>query len=486
MKQPPRLPAATQRLFADKTIVIRSGEVGHCMHLGSGAQAATLAAALLLVVWLVAATGLLAAQGLASQGLGAVGLVQADRQADGIAQAYERRIAEIESAAAADAAALTEAEARLDAMAQALARRHDAFAQAATLAARAEAAEAALADAAAARAGAERAAAAAQARLSRVEDDRADLADTLARIAGALEGAAVQRDDATAQAGALSAALAAMQAGQQEARARQAALLGELERAAELSIAPLEDMLEKAGVDVGDILRELRSETAALDGPGPETSGPDASPGASGGPFVPDDVAKDNDTASPAALAPVAGAGVVAPTPRPTPSSDEGAALEIDVRAAALVEDLSRVRLLRAAAQRMPFATPVRGPRFTSGFGGRRDPINGRYARHDGLDMAGPVGTPILSPADGVVTFAGVRRGYGRMIEIRHDFGVGTVYAHLSRQRVKVGQRVVRGERIGDMGSTGRSTGSHLHYEIHVDGRPVDPMTFIKAARHVL
>lgn len=478
MKQP-RQPAATQRLFAEKTIVIRSGEAGHCVHLGPGAQAATLAAGLLLMVWLAAATGLLAAQGLATQGLGAIGLSQAAPGTDAVAQVYERRIAELESAAAADAAALAEAEARLDRMAHALARRHDAFAQAAMLAARAETAEGALADADAARAEAERLAAATQARLSRVEDDRADLADTLARIAGALEGAAVQRDDATAQAGALAEALAAMEAGQQEARVRQAALLGELERAAELSIAPLETMLEKAGVDVGDILRELRNESAALDAPGA-----DAAVGASGGPFVPDDPARY--AAPPAPAAPTAGAGVAAPTPRPEPSGDQGAALDIDMRAAALVEDLSRVRLLRAAAQRMPFATPVRGPRFTSGFGGRRDPLNGRYARHDGLDMAGPVGTPILSPADGVVTFAGVRRGYGRMIEIRHDFGVETVYAHLSRHRVKAGQRVVRGERIGDMGSTGRSTGSHLHYEIHVDGRPVDPMTFIKAARHVL
>ena len=84
------------------------------------------------------------------------------------------------------------------------------------------------------------------------------------------------------------------------------------------------------------------------------------------------------------------------------------------------------------------------------------------------------------------MVFAGRQSGYGNIVKIRHDFGIETRYAHLSRIRVEVGQRVSRGEHIGDMGNTGRSTGTHLHYEVRVNGRPVDPMTYIEAARDVL
>ena len=91
-----------------------------------------------------------------------------------------------------------------------------------------------------------------------------------------------------------------------------------------------------------------------------------------------------------------------------------------------------------------------------------------------------------MNNADGIVTFAGRQRGYGRVVKIRHAFGFETVYAHLNRARVKVGQRVGRGDRIGDMGSTGRSTGNHVHYEIRIDNKPVNPVKFIEAARDVL
>ncbi|MEC7669814.1 MAG: M23 family metallopeptidase, partial [Pseudomonadota bacterium] len=96
-----------------------------------------------------------------------------------------------------------------------------------------------------------------------------------------------------------------------------------------------------------------------------------------------------------------------------------------------------------------------------------------------------PHGTPIYSTADGVVVHAGWQSGYGRLVKIQHEFGIETRYAHLSKIRVNVGQRVSRGERIGDMGNTGRSTGTHLHYEVRVGGEAVNPMTFIKAANNV-
>jgi len=99
--------------------------------------------------------------------------------------------------------------------------------------------------------------------------------------------------------------------------------------------------------------------------------------------------------------------------------------------------------------------------------------------------FAGPTGTPILSTGDGTVVFAGRQRGYGLMVEVRHPFGMTTRYAHLSRIRVGEGERVSRGDRIGDMGNTGRSTGTHLHYEVRRNGDPVNPMTFITAGRDV-
>ena len=149
-------------------------------------------------------------------------------------------------------------------------------------------------------------------------------------------------------------------------------------------------------------------------------------------------------------------------------------------RANEVLKQLDQANLFRIAAEKIPFSFPVRGSyRSTSGFG----PRWGR--QHEGHDWAGSRGTAIHATADGVVVHAGRQGGYGNLIRIRHDFGFETRYAHLSRIRVQVGQRVSRGERIGDMGNTGRSTGTHLHYEIRVGGTAVNPMKYIKAARDV-
>ena len=104
---------------------------------------------------------------------------------------------------------------------------------------------------------------------------------------------------------------------------------------------------------------------------------------------------------------------------------------------------------------------------------------------HNGVDFAGAVGTPIHATADGVVTFAGWQSGYGRLVKIQHEFGIESRYAHLSKISAKVGQRVSRGDRIGGMGASGRVTGVHLHYEVRVGGRAVNPMIYIKAANDV-
>ncbi len=149
-------------------------------------------------------------------------------------------------------------------------------------------------------------------------------------------------------------------------------------------------------------------------------------------------------------------------------------------RANGILSSMDRINLYRIAAEKAPFTIPVKSNfRFTSGFGQRW----GRL--HAGTDFAGPIGTPIYATADGVVTHAGWSSGYGRLIKIRHEFGIETRYAHLNSMDVTVGQRVSRDERIGAMGNSGRSTGPHLHYEVRVGGEPVNPMIYIRAGQDV-
>ena len=149
-------------------------------------------------------------------------------------------------------------------------------------------------------------------------------------------------------------------------------------------------------------------------------------------------------------------------------------------RASRILKNLDELNLYRIAIEKYPFYHPIQtASRFTSGYG----PRWGRM--HNGTDFAAPHGTPIRSTADGVVTYVGWQSAYGRLIKIKHDFGIETRYAHLSKFRVKKGQRVSRGQHIGDMGNTGRSTGTHLHYEIRIGGKPINPMKYIKAAQNV-
>jgi len=132
---------------------------------------------------------------------------------------------------------------------------------------------------------------------------------------------------------------------------------------------------------------------------------------------------------------------------------------------------------LQQGVAAIPSSQPVRSSaNFTSGYGIRSDPFRGRAAMHAGIDLAGPSGTPIYATADGI------SGGYGNLVEIDHGQGIQTRYGHLSRMSVRAGQRVRRGELIGLMGSTGRSTGSHLHYEVRIDGRAVNPVPFLQSS----
>lgn len=140
---------------------------------------------------------------------------------------------------------------------------------------------------------------------------------------------------------------------------------------------------------------------------------------------------------------------------------------------------------LGRAAVSIPGRMPVSAFSYTSNFGVRYDPFTGSAAMHAGVDMAGSHGEAIYATAEGVVVKAGWTNGYGNMIEVDHGRGISTRYGHLSRVQVRAGDRVVGGDQIGKMGSTGRSTGTHLHYEVRVDGQAVDPMPYLRASPQI-
>lgn len=126
-----------------------------------------------------------------------------------------------------------------------------------------------------------------------------------------------------------------------------------------------------------------------------------------------------------------------------------------------------------------PSLRPARSPWITSGFGRRNDPVHGGLAVHKGIDIGGQNGTEVFAPADGTVIFVGKRGGYGNVIVVDHGYGLQTHYAHLSKFRCTVGDHIKRGDSLAEMGSTGKSTGPHLHYEVRRYGRPLDPSRFI-------
>ena len=221
---------------------------------------------------------------------------------------------------------------------------------------------------------------------------------------------------------------------------RNSRIFTQLEQAVETSMMPLERMFRDAGLPPEQILRQVRSGYQTRE----------------------------------ASLTPIS----ISTTGTLDPQGDES-------RANTVLAALSEIDLYRIAAERTPFAHPVTGVTQTSGYGTRRDPRTGGRRMHNGVDWAGPQGTTIRATADGIVTHAGRQSGFGNLVIIQHDFGIETYYAHLHRINVSEGQRVSRGDRIGGMGTTGRSTGVHLHYEIRVGGRPINPLTYIRAAQNV-
>lgn len=125
-----------------------------------------------------------------------------------------------------------------------------------------------------------------------------------------------------------------------------------------------------------------------------------------------------------------------------------------------------------------PSIFPARGW-ITSYYGPRKSPVSGRLKMHEGLDIGGKIGTPIIAPADGLVTFSGTKAGFGKFVQIDHGYGMETIFGHANRIFVREGDIVTRGQKIAAVGNTGLSTGSHLHYEVRVNGIAVNPLFFI-------
>jgi murein DD-endopeptidase MepM/ murein hydrolase activator NlpD len=260
-----------------------------------------------------------------------------------------------------------------------------------------------------------------------------DVSETLDFVTAALGRTATERDAMARSASDAAAAADEIAYEKKLLEERHDEIFTQLEEAVTISMAPLDKMFASAGLDPDNLLAQVKRGYSGQ-----------------GGPIGP--------------LMPSIGAGA-------DPDS---------ARAANILEGLDRMNLYRIAVEKAPFAMPLKSSfRYTSGFGRRW----GRM--HEGIDMAGSMGSPIYSTGDGTVVFAGVESGYGNLVRIKHDFGLETRYGHLSKIRVTVGQKVSRGDRIGDMGNTGRSTGTHLHYEVRTNGSAVNPMTFIKAANNV-
>lgn len=261
-----------------------------------------------------------------------------------------------------------------------------------------------------------------------------DMQATLAFLSDALHLTATERDMIAADAAEAYDLASALDYERQLMQDRNDRIFGQLEDALTISVEPLDKMFSSAGLNPETLIEQVREGYSGQ-----------------GGPLTP----------------------IMLSTKGEIPDADS-------LRANEILQGLDKLNLYRIAAEKTPFSIPVKSSfRFTSGFG----PRWGRM--HNGTDFAASTGTPIFATADGVVVHADWQSGYGRLVKIQHEFGIETRYAHLSKIRVKVGDRVSRGDRIGDMGNSGRSTGTHLHYEVRVGGKPVNPMIYIKAARDV-
>ncbi|MCA8867604.1 MAG: peptidoglycan DD-metalloendopeptidase family protein [Rhodobacteraceae bacterium] len=266
----------------------------------------------------------------------------------------------------------------------------------------------------------------------------AETETTLDYLNEALDETVVERDAMVAEAGRMKQKVSDLKHQAKLDKERNDRIFSRLEEAVTVSISPLEKLFEGVGLSTDKLLDDVRKGYSGM-----------------GGPLTPLAISTMGEPEDPSSF-----------------------------RANQLLGELDKVNMMRIAAERLPFGIPLKSSyRQTSGYGWRK--LGSSSRMHDGLDFASGVGTPVYATADGVVNFVGWAGGYGRIVKIHHSMGFETRYAHLSAFHVKKGQRVSRGDRIGDMGNTGRSTGPHVHYEVRIGGKSVNPINYIKAARNV-
>lgn len=452
--------------FATRRLTIRTGDQVRHVTLTPRMQLLGLAAAAALLAWTGTATVTAVVAGVERDALAARVAAFESGAADAVAEAEARHHAALKQATEARDARIAELKAERDRLAEdtadarerlavlsrELTSRQERLMEAGDaeeeLALALEALRAKLREAVEARDAAERKQAAlaseledVQRRLASVNAAEDEWTASIATVTEALERTAEERDAAALMRASMADRLDTLREEHRRAEEARARLFAQLEDAVQAGLGGLESVFDRVGLDAEQLVGRIRQDYQGQ-----------------GGPFIPVD-----ESAAPKLAATDA------------------------ARVASLMDGLERASLMRIAAAKLPLERPVRtAHRFTSGFGVRTDPINGRSRLHAGSDFAAGRGTPIHAAGEGVVTFAGWQSGYGRVVKIRHAFGFETVYAHLDKTRVQVGERVARGDRIGDMGHTGRVTGTHLHYEIRMNGKPVNPMRYIEAARNVL
>jgi len=275
--------------------------------------------------------------------------------------------------------------------------------------------------------------------ISRLAGEQADLADEFKVARVELQATVDERARVIAERGELNERVASLSDRLELFEASQSDSIDRLGEGTDLGISALERTLVVAGLDIPLMLDRVLGENSGFsDGVG--------------GPLV----ALDDE-----------------------PGSETGEKLAV------VEQRLLRLQGLQGLMKHLPFATPLDEYRVTSTFGRRRDPFNNRLAMHPGLDFASRNKIPIHATAPGTVAFVGWKGGYGKVVEVDHGLGIRTRFAHMSRIYVKRGQKLEFREKVGLVGSTGRSTAPHLHYEVMVDGQALEPANFLRAGQYV-
>lgn len=278
-----------------------------------------------------------------------------------------------------------------------------------------------------------------ESQLERDADRRDGLHRQIAELEGTLENAIRRGDGLQDDKHGLQTDIAELRQRMTDMRTAQHSIVERLRDRTELGVDSIERTVAMTGLELDELLARI------------EESGT-----AQGGPFVAGDYSGDFNGDS-----------------------------ELEIALSLLDLRLSRWNALQKVMRTLPLSVPLDQYALSSGYGKRKDPINGRTANHRGLDFRAAMKTPVFATAPGTVTYAGWSGPFGRMVEINHGHGIRTRYAHLKKILVKPGQAVANREKIGLVGSSGRSTGPHLHYEVRYNGVPLNPMKFLTAGKHV-